>query len=244
MTAEVQTTAAESQGGQPSYRAMALCGRLHVGQILPPASVRCPQSNMMRLKMGLQSWSSWAEVLQTVPVQDSECSWQINDVPERRAACLKHQPPVWLQAATPVGGTLHPEGHQHSLPVKPYTLFADTFSASCLPSSTARLNGSVSFFRSAFALHGGGPLGARSASTRRAARSAPPPTASHVHGYRARQQATLSTTICRASRCAAQGTLTSKSCTLTNHPLLAASSSARSRSYDCLTDQVFSTDLA
>jgi len=102
MTAEVQTTAAESQGVQSSNHAIALCGLLHVGQILPPASVTCPHSNM-RLKMGLQSWSSWAGVLQTVPVQGSECSWQINDVPERRAACLKHEQ---LQAATPAGCTL------------------------------------------------------------------------------------------------------------------------------------------
>lgn len=36
-------------------------------------------------------------------------------------------------------------------PVKPYTEFALILSASCLPSSTARLKGSVSFFKSALA---------------------------------------------------------------------------------------------
>ena len=43
-----------------------------------------------------------------------------------------------------------------SLPVNPYTEFAEILSASCRPSSTARLKGSVSFFKSVLALQGRG----------------------------------------------------------------------------------------
>lgn len=53
-------------------------------------------------------------------------------------------PPIYL-----------PNTPYHPPPVKPYTLFADTLSASWRPSSTARLKGSDSFLRSALALGGG-----------------------------------------------------------------------------------------
>ena len=44
----------------------------------------------------------------------------------------------------------------HTPPVNPYTEFAEILSASCRPSSTARLKGSVSFFKSVLALQGRG----------------------------------------------------------------------------------------
>lgn len=239
MTAEVPTTAAENQGAQSSNHAMALCGLLHVGQILPPARLSgVPRATCgsrrrcNRGQVGLQCCRQCRSTIQNAAGKSTMCQSREQLASSMNGSRQPHRlvvPFSWASAQRTCEAIHTVCRHlQRQLPaIQHSTLERICFLLQvCLRPARRRAIG-------------------QGASTRRAARSAQPHTASHDHGCRARQQATLSTTICRASRCAAQGTLTSKSCKLTNHPLLAASSSARSRFYEyCLTDDVFFTDWA